>query len=86
MVPARRSREIVVKIGQLRVDGALAPVRISKEVIDSVNKALDIYKVLAAYRLDNGDIVVIFQEYALCYKVDNVWIKEAFGEEAIQAR
>jgi hypothetical protein len=66
----------------LKVDGASIPVCISKEVVDSVNKALDVCETLAAYRLDNRDTVVIFQEYALCYKVDNVWIKEAFGEEA----
>ena len=71
MVLARRSREIVVKTGQLRVDGAFALVCISKEVVDSVNKALDAREALAARRLGNGDTVVIFQEYALRYKVDN---------------
>ena len=82
MVPARRSREIVVKTGHLRVDGAPAPVRTSKEVVDSVNKALGVREALAARRLGSGDTVVTFQEYALRYKVDNAWIKEAFGEEA----
>ena len=86
MVPARRSREIVVKTGQLRVDGAPTLVHISREVVDSVNKALGVREALAARRLDSGDTVVIFQEYALRYKVDNAWIKEAFGEEVTQAR
>jgi hypothetical protein len=82
VVPARRSREIVVKTRHLRVDGAPIPVRISREVVDSVNKALGVREALAARKLGNRDMVVIFQEYALYYKVDNVWIKEAFGEEA----
>ena len=71
MVPARRSREIVVKTGHLKMDGAPASVHTSKEMVDSVNKALGVRKALAARRLGNGDTVVIFQEYALCYKVDN---------------
>ena len=54
------------------MDGALAPVRISREVVDSVNKALGVREALAACRLGSGDTVVIFQEYALRYKVDNV--------------
>ena len=83
MVPARRSQEIVVKTGQLKVDRAPAPVRTSKEVVDSVNKALGVHEALAARKLDSGDTVVIFQEYLLRYKVDNAWIKETFGEEAI---
>ena len=60
MVSARRSQEIVVKIGQLKVDGAFAPVYISKEVVDSVNKVLGVCEALAACRLGNGDTVVIF--------------------------
>ena len=71
VVLAYRSREIVVKTRQLRVDGAFAPMRILREVVDSVNKALDVREALAARRLGNGDIVVIFQEYTLCYKMDN---------------
>ena len=82
MVSARRLWEIVVKTGQLKVDRAFMPIRISREVVDSVNKALGVCEVLAACRLGSGDTVVTFQEYALRYKVDNVWIKEAFGEEA----
>ena len=72
MVPAYRSREIVVKTRQLRIDGAFAPVRISREVVDSVNKMLGVYEALAACRLGSGDTVVIFQEYILRYKMDNV--------------
>ena len=64
------------------MDGAFTPVRILKEVVDSVNKALGVREALAACRLGSGDMVVIFQEYALRYKVNNTWIKKAFGEEA----
>ena len=71
MVPARKSREIVVKTGYLRVDGAPTSVRTSREVVDSVNKALGVCEALAAYRLGSGDTVVTFQEHALRYKVDN---------------
>jgi hypothetical protein len=53
------------------MDGAPTPVRISREVVDSVNKALDVCEALAAYRLDSRDTVIIFQEYTLRYKVDN---------------
>ena len=66
MVPARRSQEIVVKTGQLKVDGALTLIHISREVVDLVNKMLDVCEALAAYRLDNRDTVVTFQEHALC--------------------
>ena len=48
------------------------PVYISREVVDSVNKALGVRETLAARRLGNGDIVVTFQEYTLHYKMDNV--------------
>ena len=82
VVLAHRSQEIVVKTRQLRVDGAPTPMRTSKEVVDSVNKALGVREALAARRLGSGDTVVTFQEYALRYKVDNAWIKKAFGEEA----
>ena len=64
------------------MDGVLTPIYISREVVDSVNKALGVREALAARKLGSGDTVVTFQEYALCYKVDNVWIKEAFGDEA----
>jgi hypothetical protein len=53
------------------MDGALAPIRTSKEVVDSVNKALGVRKTLAARKLDNRDTIVTFQKYALYYKVDN---------------
>ena len=53
------------------MDRAPTPVHISKEVVDSVNKALGVHEALAARKLDSGDTVVTFQEYALCYKVDN---------------
>jgi hypothetical protein len=72
VVPACRSQEIVVKIGQLRMDKALTLVRISKEMVDSINKVLDVCKALAACRLNSENTVVTFQEYALYYKVDNV--------------
>ena len=72
MVPAHRSQEIVVKTGQLKVDGAFAPMRTSREVVDSVNKTLGVREALAACRLGNGDTVVTFQKYALRYKMDNV--------------
>jgi len=71
VVPVCRSREIVVKTGQLRVDGAPAPVYTLREVVDSMNKALGVCEALAACRLGSGDTVVIFQEHVLRYKVDN---------------
>ena len=80
MVPARHTRELVIKTRGNN------PLKTVAEVVLKVNLALYSSKALAARRLQSGNIVVSFKNNAEAHVQDNTWVRAAFGDQAIIAK
>ena len=80
MVPARHTREVVIK-----TKGG-APPQSPAEVVSKVNTALHSSDALAVRRLQSGDIVVSFKNEVGARARDESWVKAAFGDQATLAR
>ncbi len=83
MVPARRSREVLIKQGEYNEREAY---RTLADVVAAVNIALGASEAVAIRRLKSGDTFVTFKEQASAYKANNSWIEKAFGTKATRAR
>jgi hypothetical protein len=66
MVLARKEREVVVCKNEND-----ASLRTSIEVVRAVNSALENSEIIAAWRFQSGDTLIIFNEGAKTYKIDD---------------
>ena len=83
MVPARRSREVLIKQGEYNEREAH---RTPADVVAAVNIALGASEAVAIRRLKSGDTLVTFKEQASAYKANNNWIEKAAGTKATRVR
>lgn len=83
IIPARRSREVMIKTAQQ--DEALAG-RTPTQIIQAINTALMLppgaVGAVAARTLFSGDIIVTFKDDAGQYMQKGDWVTKAFGETA----
>lgn len=83
VVPARLSREVLVKAREAPADLAK---RTPQEIVQAVNAVSAKKGAVAARRLPSGDIVVTFQDAATkdwhTVPANSGWIQRAFGEQA----
>ena len=82
-MPARRSREVLIKQGEHNEGEAH---RSPADVVAAVNTALGVNEAVAIRQLKSGDTLVTFKEQASAYKANNSWIEKAFGTKATRAR
>ncbi len=83
VVPARRSREVMIKQGEHDEGEAH---RTPADVVAAVNTALGANEAVAVRRFKSGDTLVTFKEQADTYKTNDGWIEKAFGTKATRAR
>jgi hypothetical protein len=83
VVPARRSKELVVRGGS--ADANLRN-RTPQNIIQAVNTAINGSNAVAAKTMLNGNVVIIFRNDAEP-KITNVdWVAKAFGKSANLAK
>jgi hypothetical protein len=79
VVPARRSRKLVVRSGN-----AAAPLRnkTPQEIIQTINTATGKSNAITAKTMQNGNVVITFETNADQKAQNTEWVVKAFGETA----